>query len=163
MTTTVSVEDRFWAKVQGGDVSECWTWTATQWDGYGQFALEGKMVGAHRLAYELMIAEIPRGLTLDHLCRVRICVNPFHLDPVPQRINLRRGLVTRCTESQCANGHPWTKESRYVTRQGGSACRICQRIRDTRRRAANVALYGVTAQQYVRELSPSTLTSRAQF
>jgi len=137
---SVSVDARFWAKVQGGDVSECWTWTASLRDGYGQFYLRRDVSPSrsHRIAYELMVGEIPQGLDLDHLCRNHACVNPWHLDPVTRRVNLRRGLGTRCTESHCANGHPWTEDSRYVTRLGVSACRICQRLRDHRRRAAFV-------------------------
>lgn len=80
---------RFSAKViPDGD---CWRWAASlNAFGYGRFGVDGKNVLAHRWAYEYYVAEIPPGLTLDHLCRNRWCVNPYHLEPVPQSVNARR-------------------------------------------------------------------------
>ena len=81
---------RFWAKVdKTGPVSEyapilgsCWLWLGTKSKGYGQFKVNGVAVKAHRFAYELLRGPILSGLTLDHLCRVRACVNPSHMEPV---------------------------------------------------------------------------------
>lgn len=58
--------------------------------GYGHVLREGKMVGAHRAAYELLVGPIPDGLHIDHLCCNRPCVNPAHLEPVTMQENLRR-------------------------------------------------------------------------
>jgi hypothetical protein len=71
---------------------ECWVWTgATEHNGYARFWLDGKMRYAHRVAYEWFRGPIPAGLDLDHLCRVRNCVNPYHLEAVTRQVNLLRG------------------------------------------------------------------------
>lgn len=82
---------RFWAKVVA-DPAGCWLWTAAaNTEGYGVFQTEGHRTRlAHRWAYEHMIGDIPPGLELDHLCSVRRCVRPDHLDPVPGAINTAR-------------------------------------------------------------------------
>ena len=73
----MSDSDRFWAKVDKTD--ECWLWTAgTNYDGYGQFWVDGKYMGAHRFSWELANGPIS-GRKLDHRCRVKRCVNPDHL------------------------------------------------------------------------------------
>jgi HNH endonuclease len=98
------LEARFWEKVawtpegRGTRESPCWLWLASLGaSGYGQFSIGGREgpVVAHRIAYELERGEIPEGLTLDHLCRNRMCVNPWHLEPVPLAENIRRGFAAR--------------------------------------------------------------------
>ena len=90
-TVDNSVLERFFNKVNKTDT--CWLWTsAKNIDGYGIFRINGKNILSHRLSYELYIGKIPEGLQIDHLCRVRDCVNPDHLDPVTQAENIRRGL-----------------------------------------------------------------------
>lgn len=75
----------------------CWLWeAATNDDGYGVFKMGGrygKAMLAHRLLYELLRGPIK--LQLDHTCRVRSCVNPWHLDDVTSAENTRRGLEAR--------------------------------------------------------------------
>ena len=86
------VEARFWEKVDV-DPLGCWLWTASvNEDGYGQFMAD-RSVLAHRFAFELLRGPIPRNLELDHLCRVRPCVNPDHLEPVTHEENVRRSKV----------------------------------------------------------------------
>lgn len=90
---TGTVTERFWPKVERVE-DGCWLWTASlTGDGYGRISLGGKfgpMGLAHRVAYELLVGPIPEGLELDHLCRVRRCVNPEHLEPVTHAENVRR-------------------------------------------------------------------------
>lgn len=82
--------ERFWAKfVVSG--SGCWLWTVSKASGgYGKFAARGVNWKAHRYAYQHLVGPVPDGLDLDHLCRVRHCVNPMHLEPVTRSENLRR-------------------------------------------------------------------------
>lgn len=76
--------DRFFAQLAVDPESGCWHWTSgLDEDGYARFFVErsGEQYG-HRFAYKHFVGEIPSGLVLDHLCRVRHCVNPAHLEPV---------------------------------------------------------------------------------
>ena len=83
-------EQRFFEMVEAD--GPCWRWTrATAGGGYGVFRVGGRNTPAHRWSYEHLIAEVPEGLDLDHLCRNRWCVNPWHLEPVTRAVNARRG------------------------------------------------------------------------
>jgi hypothetical protein len=74
----------------------CWLWTAsTDPKGYAQFDFRTRNTRGHRFVYEALVGRIPEGLDLDHLCRVRRCVNPAHLEPVTRAENLRRGYKHR--------------------------------------------------------------------
>ncbi len=80
------VEERFWANVD--KTTTCWLWTGRlNWRGYGEISVKNKFVKAHRYAYEFLEAPIPEGLEIDHLCRVRNCVNPDHLEAVTHKEN----------------------------------------------------------------------------
>lgn len=59
--------------------------------GYGYLTVAKKQVYTHRVMYEAFVGEIPKGLELDHLCRVRACCEPNHLEAVTHRENVRRG------------------------------------------------------------------------
>jgi hypothetical protein len=99
----------------------CWLWLGTiAPNGYGKFG----GLCAHRIAYEIHVGPIPAGLQIDHLCRVRHCVNPSHLEAVTQQENIRRGMAPSTIASRtgvCRNGH-----TRWHTRpNGGRECRTC--------------------------------------
>ena len=99
--------DRFWAKVVVTD--DCWEWQAyVNSKGYGLIGHENKMQLAHRVAYEMFVGSIPQGLQLDHLCRIRLCVNPRHVEPVTAQENSRRGLTgaNNLRKTRCPKGHP---------------------------------------------------------
>jgi hypothetical protein len=87
------IGDLFWAKVE--PTGFCWNWKgAVLGGGYGNWTtarLRGYPQLAHRFAYEYLVGPIPDGMVLDHLCRNRICVNPDHLEPVTQQVNVLRG------------------------------------------------------------------------
>lgn len=127
-----TVEQRFWLKVSGASYQECWIWTASlKPNGYGQFRPSRREnVYAHRWAYEWLIAEIPAGLHLDHLCRNRRCVNPWHLEPVTTLVNNHRG-ETNAAKTHCPQGHEYTEEN--TARTGGR--RYCITCRTARNRA----------------------------
>lgn len=77
----------------------CWLWTGSlTYDGYGIFREDNRRTGAHRFAYEYLIGPVPDGMQLDHLCRVRNCVNPEHLEPVTGAENTRRAFEARRLE-----------------------------------------------------------------
>lgn len=125
----------FWRHVR--QEGECWIWHGSiAATGYGKYGTVG--LPAHRVAYELMVAEIPDGLHLDHLCRVRRCVNPAHLDPVTPKVNAVRrdaALGVGSAKTQCPSGHAYTPEN-TAHRNGRRHCRACDRDRMRRRRTA---------------------------
>jgi hypothetical protein len=87
----MTAEERFWLKVAKTDT--CWLWIGSLRGGYGQFmvkAISSTPQRAHRWAYEHFVGPIPDGLTIDHLCRNKACVNPTHLEPVTLRVNILR-------------------------------------------------------------------------
>ncbi len=85
----MSLEDRFWAKVDKGGPDECWLWTGALSRGYGNLVIghSGNRY-AHRVAWELMVGPIPERMHLDHRCREKRCVNPDHLRVVTNKQNM---------------------------------------------------------------------------
>lgn len=118
----------FWNRVDKSD--DCWLWMGSRTSsGYGRWWIsERRWVRAHRVAYELAKGPIPSGLEIDHLCRVRHCVNPAHLEAVSHKENVLRGEGDyNARKTQCKNGHEFTAENTYVRPTGGRACRTCRR------------------------------------
>jgi len=134
---------RFWSKVNPcgpahPTLGECWLWAVpTRPDGYGQFSIGRSTAYAHRFAYEAAVGPIPPGMELDHLCRVRHCVNPAHLEPVTPRENVMRGqtpAAKNAAKTRCPAGHEYTAENTIVFRRERS-CRACVNGRKRERRA----------------------------
>lgn len=127
----VPAAERFWAKVTPAPAEACWLWTSAQSNGYGTF---GQAL-AHRYAWEERHGPIPAGLTLDHECQAKLCVNPDHLNPVPARVNTllaheRRGLGRY--QTHCIHGHELTPaNTRRRDRPDGMRrdCLVCVRMR----------------------------------
>ncbi len=131
------MEERFWSKVDA--VGPCWLWTAgTFAQGYGSYWDSGlkRMVNAHRWSWLHLVGPIPRGLVLDHLCRVKLCVCPDHLEPVTQAENIRRGYSPQAMNGRLTTcrrrGHPF--DARW--KDGGRRCNACRREMRAARKAA---------------------------
>ena len=139
-----STEERFWEKVSIPTYKDdCWVWLgACDQKGYGMFQVSSyQTVRAHRWAYEDTTATIPKGLTLDHLCRNHPCVNPLHLEPVTVRENILRGegpTAVRARQTACYRGHVFNAANTYIDLQGYRQCRTCRKARDHRRRRKSV-------------------------
>jgi hypothetical protein len=129
---------RFWSKVEVDGETGCWLWTASKKrDGYGRFHFGGKNRLAHRVAYEALVGEIPKGLVTDHLCRVRQCVNPEHLEPVTDRENVLRGdtiIARQVAQTHCVHGHALAGDNVRLHRSRGRVCRACERRREAERK-----------------------------
>lgn len=78
------------------DADGCWIWQGKpDAAGYGRISVADNVQYAHRVSFETFIGPIPEGLTIDHLCRVRACINPGHMEPVTLSENVRRELAVR--------------------------------------------------------------------
>lgn len=132
---------RFWRNVHKNgpipphypELGPCWLWTGTiSSTGYGNFGIkeEGiwKRVNVHRFSYQTFVGLVPIGFELDHLCRVRACVNTNHLEPVTHRENAIRGCHENIRYHNlgiCKRGHEQTVDNK---RKGNRGCRECSRI-----------------------------------
>lgn len=136
--------DRLMDHVSPEPNSGCWLWTGSilnsgRGHGYARIHVNRRVQLAHRVAYELVRGPIPEGLELDHLCRVRCCVNPYHLEAVAHSVNVLRGLTPATSRAialavtHCPAGHPYNEENTRVSTQNHGKyinrnCRVCARV-----------------------------------
>jgi hypothetical protein len=132
---------RFWSRVTPLPTG-CWIWERPMPDGYGRlrFGGKGSKFGmAHRFCYERLVGEIPIGLQLDHLCRVRNCVNPNHLELVTSRENTMRGdtpAAKNAAKTHCHRGHEFNEKNTYhVAGRRIRMCRVCCKLNMRKSRA----------------------------
>lgn len=133
------------------DESGCWRWTG--WcdkAGYARIRIDRIYRPAHRVSYEAHVGPIPEGLHIDHLCRVRDCVNPDHLEAVTPTVNTLRSFcpaAINARKTHCNRGHELAGDNLKVDPDGHRRCRECRRLmenarwesRKARRQAARLA------------------------
>jgi len=116
----------------------CWLWIMrSELRGYPLAGFSGKTVRVSRLSYEAFIGEIPKGMTIDHKCGVKCCLNPAHLDAVSDEENRRRAGVPSYINSQkneCIHGHPLFGDNVTPRSDGKRRCVTCQSLRDRGRK-----------------------------
>lgn len=112
----------------------CWDWLGSfRGGGYARMSVKNRVVPAHRVSFEVFRYPVPNGLVLDHLCRDRGCVNPWHLEPVTIGENTLRSPTAPSAlnflKTECKNGHLFTKENTYLRPTGGRSCKTCRATR----------------------------------
>lgn len=127
----ISTLDFILQRVEYDPFGGCWLWTGDMNNtGYGLVRRwKDPIVMAHRQSYEEHIGPIPEGFQIDHLCRVRTCVNPAHLEPVTGRINRLRGtspMALNAQKTHCVRGHEFTVANTLRTLTRGTPARICR-------------------------------------
>ena len=128
--------ERFTSKVSFG---QCWHWRASLFrNGYGQFRhATGRL--AHRYAWEVFNGPILDGLNIDHLCRVRNCVNPNHMELVTRGENVLRGVgptAINARKTHCSLGHALEGANLQPSKLPARSCRTCNNDQARQRREA---------------------------
>lgn len=119
-------------RVRVDPVSGCWIWRGPKSaNGYGH-VMHGKQDHlVHRLVYTHFRGAPDAAQHLDHLCRVRLCCNPWHLEAVTPRENVLRGVSSsaqRARQTHCKYGHEFTEEN-TGRKASGRYCRACEKTR----------------------------------
>src|SRR3990167_4248135 len=124
----------------------CWEWNGCfDPNGYTRLYHAHRGIFGHRFSYEQARGPIPIGMEIDHLCRNTGCTNPEHLEPVPHRINVLRGIGTpavNAVKTACPRGHQYDTSNTIRYPDGRRWCRKCknQQAREYRRRRADSTL-----------------------
>lgn len=129
-----SFAERFGDLISPEPNTGCWLWLGSlTCYGYGRLYEKGKTKFAHRMSYEQFRGSIPPNLHIDHLCRVRCCVNPYHLEPVSLAENIRRGETGKWQKAitHCPYGHEYTPANTIV-RDLSRVCRRCYNARQAK-------------------------------
>lgn len=102
----------------------CLEWTGFLKNGYAAFTFNGKVIRAHRLAFIVANGEIPDGTEINHICGVKHCVNPEHLEAISHGDNIRHHWNS---QTSCKRGHPWPENRKFDSR-GQRYCTLCRII-----------------------------------
>ena len=131
-----SLGQRIESHIERVPFSGCWIWLANIRNGYGRTITGSRTDGSrrlasvHRLLYEKKYGPIETGMEIDHLCRVRCCVNPEHLESVTPKVNRLRGVgfyAQNARKTHCAKGHPYDEENTIVKNNGHRLCYACRK------------------------------------
>lgn len=127
--------ERFWSRVVVDTRTDCWLWTGHRSrKGYGKITDGGTSVEVHRYLYRRLVSDEIDGLDIDHLCRVRHCVNPVHLEAVTHAENIRRGRsgAPQRERTHCPRGHAYQGSNLYIARKADGStnrqCRACKSL-----------------------------------
>ena len=115
----------------------CHIWKGGTVRGYASLTLGKKTWRGGRLAYTHHVGEIPEGLTIDHLCREPLCVNPDHLEVVTMRENLLRGdtvTARNAAKTHCPQGHEYNERNTRIETNRSRKCRTCDAARHRAKR-----------------------------
>lgn len=150
MTTYQALVARYASDVYPEPNTGCWIWVGcTSRVGYGMIAVPKESgqpfgTGAHRVFYQALRGIIPRGMVIDHLCKVKACVNPDHMEVVTLAENTRRAQSgsKHPKPTHCKRGHRYTAETTIVHKSDGRwECKTCTHPRkmewQRKRRAGN--------------------------
>jgi len=113
-------------------LNNCWLWAGhIRSDGYGGIwnSIKNQYDVAHRVVYEAIVGKVSESLQLDHLCRVRSCINPSHLEPVTRKENILRGeglAAKNARKTHCHNGHSLSGGNLKIDSSGARQCKICK-------------------------------------
>jgi len=142
----LSLPEQVRRHIEPEPMSGCWLWGGCQSKNkYGGITYNGTRRHSHRLVYQLLKGDVPDGLDLDHLCRVRQCVNPDHLEPVTRAENLRRSpLMLGHPRAFCRRGHPRSGDNIIEVRRSSGKidrnCKVCTGIRELRAKEKKASL-----------------------
>jgi hypothetical protein len=130
------IEERLFPRIDAS--GDCWIWTGAihKRNGYGVIN-KGRRLGAarvHRVVWELLVGPVEPGLDLDHLCRVRACCNPDHLQPATRLTNVTRGSHGAGRPRGFRCDHPNTPANTITTKRGTVTCRACMNASNVRYR-----------------------------
>ena len=138
--STKTAIERFSEKYLPEPNTGCWLWESATTRGYGVIHIAGGVQYAHRFSYEHFVGPIPKGLSIDHLCRTPLCVNPAHLEPVTPRENTARGIGPSAKAARtgiCKSGHDLVGDNGYRRTNGMRGCHACDRYKYRKFRLAH--------------------------
>lgn len=153
------------SKIETVTESGCWIWVGCcHKSGYGKTCINTKLMYAHRAVYSMLVAPIPEGLTLDHLCRVRCCVNPSHLEAVTIKVNVLRGESPSSVNSRkahCSKGHGLGGANLIINSRGNRVCRICTNERTVQSQRRHPRKYD--PKEYIKHRARIRLSQNAYY
>lgn len=141
MNKCVNIAQRIYRFLQYvNKTKSCWLWTGGKThNGYGVFQIAEYTPGrAHRFSYEAFKGPIPNGLQIDHLCCVKACVNPDHLEVVTPKENTLRALKGSAPYDRtryCLRGHEYTTENTRIVHRKSWPYKVCRKCVRLYRRA----------------------------
>ena len=152
--------DRFWRKVKPNELTGCWEWQDYLHNGYGAFYVSRRRrIRSHRLVMGT-IEPIPDGLVIDHICRVRRCVNPKHLRVVtPATNSLENNLspvALNARKKHCIRGHAFA-DGHWIDSRGYRVCEQCRRPKHLLGTKMRTYDLNRTNCKYGHELTPENL------